>query len=281
MQGVRLYHCRSRSHGIATTIAAREAVRQTTGGHRLLQKQRLFHSSNFNLDTNTAPNKWPSLRAPKESKETQKQTSTMEATKNGALADTGVPNSTAETSTISRRILSASRVALSKATRSASHLLSLAATKTSESAKIAASKAAESARSLGQTISEIATTAAVSTAESIQTKTTAFFRSLRPRLFSFVRSSTMMLIQSVQNTLQFAANRLMTNVQTRVVRPISEYIDSTGGSAARWMWWWSLAAVGVYGVATTVPKELIRVVFEEKKMNKENGLSTKSEQVDK
>lgn len=90
----------------------------------------------------------------------------------------------------------------------------------------------------------------------------------------------MLLIQSVQSTLQFAANRLVTNVQTRVVRPISKYIDSTGGSAVRGLWWWSLAAVGVYGIATTVPKELIRVAFEEKKMKKENGLSTKSDQLD-
>lgn len=32
----------------------------------------------------------------------------------------------------------------------------------------------------------------------------------------------------------------------------------------RWMWWWSLAAIGVYGVATTVPKELVRQVFRDK-----------------
>lgn len=28
-----------------------------------------------------------------------------------------------------------------------------------------------------------------------------------------------------------------------------------GKSAARWLWWWGLAAVGVYGIATTATKE--------------------------
>jgi hypothetical protein len=34
-----------------------------------------------------------------------------------------------------------------------------------------------------------------------------------------------------------------------------------GTKVLRLLWWWSLAAVGVYGVSTTVPKELIRQGF--------------------
>ena len=29
-----------------------------------------------------------------------------------------------------------------------------------------------------------------------------------------------------------------------------------------WLWWWSLAAIGVYGIATTLPKELVKIAFE-------------------
>jgi hypothetical protein len=33
---------------------------------------------------------------------------------------------------------------------------------------------------------------------------------------------------------------------------------STRDRALKWLWWWGLAAVGVYGFATSVPRELIR-----------------------
>lgn len=35
-------------------------------------------------------------------------------------------------------------------------------------------------------------------------------------------------------------------------------IHKTSKKAVRWFWLWSLTAIGVYGIATTVPKEMIR-----------------------
>lgn len=283
MQGSRLYHFRSVSHGITKTIATRETAMRTTAGYRLLQNRWLFHSSNFCPEK--ASNKWPSIQSPNESEEARKFKDIVEM-ENRALPETGGLKSKPESTTtngspspenFSQRILTASKVAVSKATHSAANLLSLAASKTTESAKILASKASESALSMGHTISERAKTAAVSTSESIQSKTAAFLQSLGPRLVSFVRSSTMFVIQRFQSTLQVAVNGLVTRVRTRVIRPIREYIDSTGGGVVRSLWWWSLAAVGVYGIATTVPKELIRVAFKEKRVNEEDGLSSKAE----
>ena len=48
--------------------------------------------------------------------------------------------------------------------------------------------------------------------------------------------------------------------------------------ALRWLWWWSLAAVGVYGIATTVPKELVRIGFDNMTKKKDDGEETASSQ---
>lgn len=47
--------------------------------------------------------------------------------------------------------------------------------------------------------------------------------------------------------------------------------QETGRKAIRWLWWWSLAAVGVYGIATTVPRELIRYGLEGATKKKDEG----------
>jgi|UniRef100_A0A8J9X2U9 gas vesicle protein len=43
-----------------------------------------------------------------------------------------------------------------------------------------------------------------------------------------------------------------------------------GTKVLRLLWWWSLAAVGVYGVSTTVPKELIRQGFSYRSKNEDD-----------
>jgi hypothetical protein len=67
---------------------------------------------------------------------------------------------------------------------------------------------------------------------------------------------------------------------SHVVRDTSSTIASSASSATeaakeaakewkqeatkgiRWLWWWSLAAIGVYGIATTVPRELVRYALD-------------------
>jgi hypothetical protein len=62
---------------------------------------------------------------------------------------------------------------------------------------------------------------------------------------------------------------LATKRASHVVRDTSSTIVSSATEAAkeakhqatkgsRWLWWWSLAAIGVYGIATTVPRELVK-----------------------
>jgi hypothetical protein len=65
------------------------------------------------------------------------------------------------------------------------------------------------------------------------------------------------------------ASSSVRNASSTIATKTSETINETiaegkklapqaATSAINWFWWWSLAAIGVYGIATTIPKELIR-----------------------
>merc|ERR1712238_258670 len=56
-----------------------------------------------------------------------------------------------------------------------------------------------------------------------------------------------------------------TNVITEPSREIVDTVTSSGTKLLRWVWWWSLAVVFVYGVATTLPMAIIRHTIEQKK----------------
>jgi hypothetical protein len=55
-------------------------------------------------------------------------------------------------------------------------------------------------------------------------------------------------------------------------------VQETGRKAIRWLWWWSLAAIGVYGVATTIPREFVRYALTGDDSKKENNNLIKNNQ---
>mmetsp|Transcript_37755 Transcript_37755/g.82252 ORF Transcript_37755/g.82252 Transcript_37755/m.82252 type:complete len:277 (-) Transcript_37755:227-1057(-) len=54
-----------------------------------------------------------------------------------------------------------------------------------------------------------------------------------------------------------ASSAASQNIKYTADKFINEARD-TRDKALKWLWWWGLAAVGVYGFATSVPRELIR-----------------------
>jgi len=46
---------------------------------------------------------------------------------------------------------------------------------------------------------------------------------------------------------------------------LKESLTMTGNKVVRWFWWWSLAAIFVYGVASTLPMAIIKYTMEGKK----------------
>jgi len=94
-------------------------------------------------------------------------------------------------------------------------------------------------------------------------------RSFGNRIVSTAQSSLTLLSESVQRSARSITSGVVSSVKSQT-KQVTDYVESSGGGAVRKIWWWSLAAIGVYGVATTVPKELIRVAFDDEKTSKEN-----------
>jgi hypothetical protein len=63
--------------------------------------------------------------------------------------------------------------------------------------------------------------------------------------------------RAVVNSTKAVASVAMGGIQSSL-RRVGDEVRSTRDQAFRWFFWWSLAAVGVYGVATTLPRELIQ-----------------------
>jgi hypothetical protein len=265
---------------------------RTIGRFRLQQQPRnQFHTSTHGLDKPRI--EWPSWKVPTFSRETSKSNGGMKTaleTKENAppVTETAKPNATGDTSStnsqqsvrqIFQRVASSSAAAAATALSSAARstatsfmdLSSLAARKATYSATKLAGTAAESATRLGTKISDRATQLLFSTAGFVQKKTSDVLRSLGSKFASMIQSSMRTVVQGVQRSIQNVMTGITSTVQTKVVKPMSKYYadlssssSSSIGGVARWLWWWSLAAVAVYGIATTVPKELIRVAFESK-----------------
>ena len=60
------------------------------------------------------------------------------------------------------------------------------------------------------------------------------------------------LLQSATYIATEAATKTAANVTTQVSQGVHK--------ATRWFWWWSLAAVGVYGISTTLTKEGVQMI---------------------
>lgn len=280
------FHSHSIFH-VAEKIAVSEINRpRTIGRFRLLQQPRKqFHTSPHGLEKQRI--EWPSWKAPTFSRETSKFNGVNKAeleTKGNVppiteSADKVSTNPQQSVRQIFERVASSSATAAATALSSAAqstatsltNLSSLVASKATNSAKKLGVTAAENASRLGTKVSERATQLLLSTASFLQKKTLDVLHSLGSKFASIIQSSVRTVVQGVQRSVQQALSGIASTVEMQVVQPISKYyVDmssstkSTIGGVARWLWWWSLAAVAVYGIATTVPKELIRVAFESK-----------------
>ena len=76
---------------------------------------------------------------------------------------------------------------------------------------------------------------------------------------SMMPSSISSLLPSKENILSSATTAALSNAATetlnRTTSNLSTQFTSTIHKAFKWLWWWGLAAVGVYGISTTLTKE--------------------------
>ena len=63
---------------------------------------------------------------------------------------------------------------------------------------------------------------------------------------------------NASNVAAIVATKAASNTASRAMNQVQETIQK----ASRWLWWWGLAAVGVYGISTTLTKEGMQVLKE-------------------
>ena len=68
-----------------------------------------------------------------------------------------------------------------------------------------------------------------------------------------------------------AATAVASKAAKETKRTLATELRETKDKALRWLWWWSLAAVGVYAFASSVPRELIRYYFKERMIEGEES----------
>ena len=135
-----------------------------------------------------------------------------------------------------------------------------AATKTLESTQNAAIQAKDKAvQSVTKKASEAKSNAAKATTEAFQSTVGKATQQISETAANATKSTT----QKITDT-QKAASDTVQSVK-RSSQQWKEQFTSFGSKALRWFWWWSLAAIFVYGVASTLPMAIIKYTIQEKK----------------
>jgi len=57
-----------------------------------------------------------------------------------------------------------------------------------------------------------------------------------------------------------SASAIASETITKTTANVTSQVQETVGKTTRWLWWWGLAAVGVYGVSTTLTKEGVQLL---------------------
>lgn len=277
---------------VVTRQLAVSEIRSSGKRFRLLQKQ-YFQSNTRRLEEKT--NKWPSENdnksafvksegaAEKESALSSGSRPSMisaNATKAasfisrsmqdvaGRLSASTKDTVSAATKTAAKSITNLSSQAKDKATKSIVNLSWQAKDKAAESAKNLASKATDSGKQLRSKVVQNASGWSSSVLHSMQTKATGLVSSFGNRIASTVQSSFLLLSNRVKQGMRNATSGFTSSAKAQA-KQVTDYVESNGNGVLRKLGWWTLAAIAVYGVATTVPKELVRVAFDKKPRNKE------------
>ena len=66
-------------------------------------------------------------------------------------------------------------------------------------------------------------------------------------------------LPSKEQLLQ-SATHIATETATKTAANVTTQVSEGVHKATRWFWWWSLAAVGVYGISTTLTREGVQVI---------------------
>ncbi|KAL9185700.1 hypothetical protein ACHAXT_003477 [Thalassiosira profunda] len=74
------------------------------------------------------------------------------------------------------------------------------------------------------------------------------------------RISRAMPSKETRKALVESASNIATETVTKTASNVTTQVQEGANKAMRWLWWWGLAAVGVYGVSTTLTREGVQAV---------------------
>ena len=67
-------------------------------------------------------------------------------------------------------------------------------------------------------------------------------------------------VSSRKTSATNVAAKLITSTTTQAASNLTSQVKESVSKASRWLWWWGLAAVGMYGMSTTLAKEGVGVL---------------------
>mmetsp|Transcript_413 Transcript_413/g.621 ORF Transcript_413/g.621 Transcript_413/m.621 type:complete len:398 (+) Transcript_413:77-1270(+) len=68
------------------------------------------------------------------------------------------------------------------------------------------------------------------------------------------------LLPNKETILSSATSSLLTKTVSNTTSNLSTQLQATIHKTFKWLWWWGLAAVGVYGISTTLTKEGVKAI---------------------
>ena len=93
--------------------------------------------------------------------------------------------------------------------------------------------------------------------------TSTILSSTKDQMISSVGESISQRANVATSHLHKAANTLSKNTIESVSQTAiqaSNQLQDVAKTTIRWLWWWGLAAVGVYGISTTLTKEGVQIL---------------------
>jgi ElaB/YqjD/DUF883 family membrane-anchored ribosome-binding protein len=155
-----------------------------------------------------------------------------------------------------------------------SHQVSKAA---SDAVRATSSTVSHQVKSATKTASDASYRAVSNTTETIKASSKNAAKDASERIQSATKTASDASYRAVSNTTETikASSKAAAKDASERIRKTTFGVlgnaQESGKKVLRWIWWWSLAAIGVYGIASTVPRELVRYALEGDGKKKEEG----------
>jgi hypothetical protein len=175
------------------------------------------------------------------------------------VKQTAVINLQNTTNSLKESIVNAAETKTERIKNDSSQYIANARQTMNDLGKKAKTSAAVNIKNTKNSMKESISNAAQSSKERIKKEISAWM----PFKKSILPESKVDIVQSTMSKSASAANlatKVIAETTTQAAINMSSQVKESVSNATRWLWWWGLAAVGVYGISTTLTKEGVQVL---------------------